>query len=314
MVLLNLFLLKLINSSPYLQTFLPHSILSKLPPLAREIPKITPFLIGGTLILILGLIDDIRTLSAKVKLICQIFISTIMFFSGVRITLFTNNPIASGLLTVFWMVAIINSFNLLDNMDGLACGVALIVSFLFFGIAVTQNQIFTSCLLIIFAGALAGFLRFNFYPSKIFMGDAGSMWIGFMLATLTIITTYYSEGKPTLFPVFMPLLILGVPIFDTLSVIIIRLIKKRPLFVGDQNHFSHRLVQLGMSQPQAVIFIYLVTFCVGINATLLSTVGAFGVTVILLQAIVIFVIILILEIVGRKTIIMHQNQKKAGKE
>ena len=201
-----------------------------------------------------------------------------------------------------WMVLIMNSFNLLDNMDGLACGVALIATFIFFGITSFQHQLFTSSMLVVFAGCLAGFLIFNWYPASIFMGDAGSMWIGFMLATLTLMSTFYSEGKPTLFPVIMPLLILGVPIFDTVSVMIIRLIRKKPLFVGDKNHFSHRLVHLGMTQARAVAFIYLVTFCIGINATLLSTVEKPGAVVILLQAVVIFVIIALLEYTGRKSI------------
>jgi UDP-GlcNAc:undecaprenyl-phosphate GlcNAc-1-phosphate transferase len=187
-------------------------------------------------------------------------------------------------------------------MDGLACGVALIATFIFLGITDFQNQIFTSYVLIIFAGVLAGFLIFNWYPSSIFMGDTGSLWIGFMLAVLTIMSTFYSEGRPTLLPVIMPLLILGVPIFDTVSVILIRIYRKKPLFVGDKNHFSHRLVYLGMTQPQAVAFIYLVTFCVGINSTLLFTVGKTGAAVILLQAVVIFIIIALLEYTGRRAI------------
>ncbi|MDD5454585.1 MAG: undecaprenyl/decaprenyl-phosphate alpha-N-acetylglucosaminyl 1-phosphate transferase, partial [Candidatus Ratteibacteria bacterium] len=103
----------------------------------------------------------------------------------------------------------------------------------------------------------------------------------------------------------------GVPIFDTISVFLIRLSRKKPLFVGDKNHFSHRLVQLGMTQPQAVAFVYLVTFCVGINATLLSTVGRLGSAVILLQAVVIFIIIALLEYTGRKSI-DKSNPRREG--
>lgn len=314
-ILLNLLLLKVFWNSPNLISLMPGSLLGKIPPLQREISKILPIVLGGTLIMLIGLIDDIKgkrrfapkenfsiTAVASVKLLSSALVALLMVFWGVRITLFMPNPFWGGVLTVVWMVLIMNSFNLLDNMDGLACGVALIATFIFFGITSFQHQLFTSSMLVIFAGTLAGFLIFNRHPSSIFMGDTGSMWIGFMLATLTVLSTFYSEGKPTLFPVIMPLLILGVPIFDTVSVMMIRLIRKKPLFVGDRNHFSHRLVQLGMTQTRAVAFIYLVTFCIGINATLLSIVGKRGAAVILLQAVVIFTIIALLEYTGRKSI------------
>ncbi len=303
-ILLNLIFLKIFWNSSHLIQLIPSSILGKIPPLQREIHKILPIVFGGTLIMLVGLIDDIKgkRMQASVKIISSILVALFMVFLGVRITLFTPNPFWGGVLTVIWMVLIMNSFNLLDNMDGLAGGVALVATFIFAGITSFHCQLFTSSMLIIFAGCIAGFLIFNWHPASIFMGDAGSMWIGFMLATLTILSTFYSEGQKTLFPVVMPILILGVPIFDTVSVMLIRLVRKKPLFVGDKNHFSHRLVQLGMTQRRAVAFIYLVTFCIGINATLLSTVGRLGAMVILLQAVVIFIIIALLEYTGRKSV------------
>ncbi len=301
-VFLGLIALKFIQNSPDLILLLPQSIIGKIPSMQKEIFKILPIVLGGTLVLIIGLIDDINGMNPYVKLFSAAIVGIIMVFWGVRITLFMPNLFLGGLLTVLWFVLLTNSFNLMDNMDGLACGVALVAALIFLGIASFQHQLFTSYILIIFAGALAGFLIFNWYPSSIFMGDAGSMWIGFILATLTIMSTFYSEGNQTLLPVIMPLLILGVPIFDTISVFSIRLANKKPLFVGDKNHFSHRLVHLGMTQPQAVAFIYLITFCIGINATLLLAVGRLGATVILLQAIVIFIIIALLEYTGRKSI------------
>lgn len=303
-IIINLLILKIFWSFPNLMSLVPECIIGKIPPLEREISKIMPIVLGGILIMFVGLIDDVKgkRMVASIKIISSIFIALLMVFWGVRITLFMPHPFWGMLLTIIWFVLIMNSFNLLDNMDGLACGVALVATLIFAGITSFQSQLFTSSMLIVFAGCLAGFLIFNWYPASIFMGDAGSMWIGFMLATLTIMSTFYSEGKRTLFPVIMPLLILGVPLFDTISVMIIRMMRKKPLFIGDKNHFSHRLVQLGMTHPRAVAFIYLVTFCVGINATLLSTVGKLGAMVILLQAIVIFVIIALLEYTGRKSI------------
>ncbi len=301
-IMLGVVALKLLENSPNLISLMPQSIIGKIPPFQREISKILPIALGGTLVVLIGLFDDIKGMNAYVKLFSTVVVGIIMGFLGVRITLFMPSPFFGGALTVLWFVLLINAFNLIDNMDGLACGVALVATSIFVGITYFQHQLFTSSMLVVFAGILAGFLIFNWYPSSIFMGDAGSMWLGFMLATLTIMSTFYSEGKPTLLPVVMPLLILGVPIFDTVSVMIIRLFRKKPLFVGDKNHFSHRLVQLGMTHPQAVAFIYLVTFCIGINATLLFAVGRLGATVILLQAIVIFIIIALLEYTGRKSI------------
>ena len=301
-IFLNLILLRIFWNCPNFILLIPQSVLDKIPPFQREISKILPIVCGGTLIILIGLIDDIKGMPASIKILSSALVALLMVFLGIRITLFIPYPFWGGLLTILWIVLITNSFNLLDNMDGLACGVALIATFIFWGITSFQYQLFPSSILLVFAGALAGFLIFNWYPSSIFMGDTGSMWIGFMLATLTILSTFYSEGKRTLFPVIMPLLILGVPIFDTISVMIIRLIRKKSLFIGDKNHFSHRLVQLGMTQPRAVAFIYLVTFCIGINATLLSSVGKLGAMVIFLQAVVIFVIIAFLEYTGRKSI------------
>lgn len=301
-IMVGIVILRFFWNSPGLKLLMPQSIIGIIPPLQRVVFKILPIVLGGTLVMIIGLIDDIKGMNAYVKLFSTFVVGILMVSLGVRITLFMPNTFFGGLLTVLWFVLLMNAFNLMDNMDGLACGVALVATLIFVGITSLQNQLFTSSILVIFAGVLAGFLIFNWYPSSMFMGDAGSMWLGFMLATLTVMSTFYSKGNPTLLPVVMPLLILGVPIFDTVSVVLIRLSRKKPLFVGDKNHFSHRLVQLGMTQPQAVAFIYLVTFCIGINATLLFTVGKLGATVILLQAVVIFIIIALLEHIGRKSI------------
>lgn len=301
-VFFNLFLLKVVLNSPGVLSFIPQIAVDRLPSFQKELSQIKPLAIGSTLIVFVGLVDDIKGMNPGIKILCSALIAVIMVLLGVKISFFIPHHFWSGVLTVIWFVLIMNSFNLLDNMDGLACGVALIAAFIFGGITALQSQLFTSSMLIIFVGVLAGFLIFNWYPSSIFMGDTGSMWLGFMMANLTVVATFYSEGNPTLFSVIMPLLILGVPIFDTISVMFIRLVRKKSFFIGDKNHFSHRLVQLGMTQPQAVAFIYLITFCIGINATLLSTVGKLGAMVILLQAVVIFVIIALLEYTGRKSV------------
>jgi len=284
---------------PIIQKNFP-SLAPYLPPPLREVQRILPLFSSGFLMLVVGLTDDFKPLKPYQKLAGQILAAFLLALSGIRLTLFIPHPFWSYLITILWVVGVTNSFNLLDNMDGLAGGVALIASLIFLYISLLTSQIFTAAILSTFCGILAGFLIYNFPPSKIFLGDAGSLWVGFTLASLTILTTFYREGLPTFLPVIMPLLILGVPFFDTLSVIIIRWKRREPLLKADRNHFSHRLVSLGMTERQAVLFIYLITFGVGINATLLTQVNLPGALVIFIQSVVIFNIIAILEFLGRK--------------
>jgi UDP-GlcNAc:undecaprenyl-phosphate GlcNAc-1-phosphate transferase len=303
-IIVNILILLIIKSNPGFLNLLPSvlgSILTRnLPRLFNVLPQLIGILLGGIVILLLGLIDDIRGLRPETKILGQVMVILPLITLGVRITLFIPNFYISGLITILWMVAIINAFNLLDNMDGLTTGVGLIACFMFFIVTSQQHQTFTSIVLIALAGALLGFLRYNFNPAKIFLGDAGSMFIGYMLAVLTITASYYREGLPTHLPVVMPILILAVPIFDTLSVISIRIKRKEPIFGADKNHFSHRLVALGFSQRGAVLLIYLISFCLGITATLLTQVNISGAIVIFIQAALILCIVALLESVARR--------------
>jgi UDP-GlcNAc:undecaprenyl-phosphate GlcNAc-1-phosphate transferase len=303
-IIVNILILLIIKSNPGFLNLLPSvlgSILTRnLPRLFNVLPQLIGILLGGIVILLLGLIDDIRGLRPETKILGQVMVILPLITLGVRITLFIPNFYISGLITILWMVAIINAFNLLDNMDGLTTGVGLIACFMFFIVTSQQHQTFTSIALIALAGALLGFLRYNFNPAKIFLGDAGSMFIGYMLAVLTITASYYREGLPTHLPVVMPILILAVPIFDTLSVISIRIKRKEPIFGADKNHFSHRLVALGFSQRGAVLLIYLISFCLGITATLLTQVNISGAIVIFIQAALILCIVALLESVARR--------------
>ncbi len=275
-------------------------IYAYLPPLSREVSRITPLFLSGILMLLVGLRDDIRPLTPLTKLGGELLPAFLLAFIGWRVTFFLPHPALSYLLTILWIIWVTNTFNLLDNMDGLAAGVAFIASLIFLYITLYTRQWFVSALLSTFAGVLLGFLIFNFPPAKVFLGDAGSLWIGFTLSAFTILTTYYTQELPTSLPVIMPLLILGVPFFDTLSVIFIRLREKRPIFQADKSHFSHRLLQLGFTEKQAVLLIYLLTLGIGINATLLIQVSWGGALVILISTMVIFTIIWILEFMGRR--------------
>lgn len=252
-------------------------------------------LAGGWLCFVIGLIDDKIGISPRTKLVVQIIASLMLIFAGFKFDVLSSIPLFGPIITIFWIVFIANAFNLLDNMDGLSAGVAAIC-LLFFVICNYQlGQFFLVSFMLVLLGAILGFLPYNMNPSKIFMGDAGSLFIGYTIAALTVLSTFYDSSSPTPLAITKPLVILAVPAFDTLSVIAIRLKRGLPIFQGDKNHFSHRLVAIGMPQKNAVLFIYLVTFCTGLGATLLQTLDVGGGVVILAQVIIIFSIIVLLE-------------------
>jgi UDP-GlcNAc:undecaprenyl-phosphate/decaprenyl-phosphate GlcNAc-1-phosphate transferase len=256
--------------------------------------EFTGLLLGSFVVFLTGMIDDVRGLNAWMKLGGQILAGLILVLYGIRISLFIPNVYVSSIITILWVVVITNSFNLLDNMDGLSAGVAVISALMFFLVYGRQGSIDLSFLMVMLIGSLIGFLRYNFNPAKIFMGDTGSLFIGFMIGGTAAIGSYVKGSLLTHLPVITPLLILGVPVFDTLSVIYIRIKQHRSIFSADKNHFSHRLVVLGMTQKQAVLFIYLVSFCVGVSSILLPRITRGDAVIILIQSFAIFAIIVLL--------------------
>lgn len=275
--------------------------------LARHIPglisrsRLLGSLVGAAVVLhIIGLFDDLRPLGPRIKLLGQFFAAGLLAVVGeIRFDFFIQSDIIATLLSVLWMVIIINAFNFLDNMDGLSGGVAVISAGMILGAALASDQVFVGAQLAIFIGVLCGFLVFNFAPAKIYMGDAGSLLVGLHLAVATIRTTYYQQTSPadggSWYNTLMPLIVLAVPLYDFASVVIIRLLQGRSPFVGDNQHFSHRLVARGMTRPQAVLTIYLATACCGLGATVLHQVSSLGVILIFLQTLMILAIIAILE-------------------
>jgi UDP-GlcNAc:undecaprenyl-phosphate GlcNAc-1-phosphate transferase len=200
------------------------------------------------------------------------------------------------LFSAFWIVLIVNAFNFLDNMDGLSAGIAAIAGSILFTAAAVSGQIFVGGLAIVFVGALLGFLVFNFPPAKIFMGDAGSMVVGFFVAMLTLRTTYYHEAlSGRWYPVLMPLVVMAVPLYDFLSVTILRISQGRSPFVGDTQHFSHRLRKRGLSDTQTVLTLYLATLCTGLGAIFLYQVNLAGAILIFVQTVMVLSIIAVLE-------------------
>ncbi|MBN1256318.1 MAG: undecaprenyl/decaprenyl-phosphate alpha-N-acetylglucosaminyl 1-phosphate transferase [Planctomycetes bacterium] len=254
-------------------------------------------LTGGVLMFVLGLLDDRGGMHPYLKLCTQIAAAVLLFASGIRITLFIDYWLINLLLTVAWMVGITNAMNLLDNMDGLSAGVGIIAATFFFIIAVQAGQVLVAATLAVLIGSLLGFLCYNFSPASIFMGDAGSLFLGYLLGALSMAGTYYGtgSGSRSILAVVMPLVVLAIPIFDTISVMVIRWRAGKPLMVGDQNHFSHRLVRLGMSRRGAVLTIYLLCATLGLSATVLVRLDEIGAMLVLLHTAGILGVIALLE-------------------
>ena len=251
-------------------------------------------LAGAALMFVLGLIDDRRPIRPYAKLAAQIAGGLLLYAVGIRVTLFASFWGESLLLTVLWVVAITNAVNLLDNMDGLAGGVGAICSIIFTLIAIQSGQILLAGMFAALAGSLLGFLWYNFNPARLFMGDAGALFTGYMLGALSMAGTYY-EGKGPILAVAMPVVVLSIPIFDTLSVMLIRWRNGKPLMVGDTNHFSHRLVRLGMTRREAVLTIYALTAALGLSALTFYRLSEAGCAILLLHTAGILAVVGLLE-------------------
>jgi UDP-GlcNAc:undecaprenyl-phosphate GlcNAc-1-phosphate transferase len=260
---------------------------------------------AATAMFVLGLMDDLRGLDWRLRIVIQTLIALFVVLQGWRLTLFIENPWVTGALSVVWIVGIVNSINLIDNMDGLAAGVTSIAGLILVAVMLLapnpqshQPQLFVAGFLIVLIGAIGGFWIHNRPPATIFLGDCGSYFIGFCLAMATLMATFAGGDLPQ-HAVFAPLCVLAVPIYDTVSVITIRLYQGRSPFEGDKNHFSHRLVQLGMTSRQAVGTIYLLTAACGLGALLLHQVNTWGAVVILLMVFTVLCVIAMLEGVAR---------------
>jgi len=258
-------------------------------------------LIGAIIIVGLGIIDDSRGLSAKVKFCVQILVALfVVFVGGVRIEVFTNPNLFSDLtvlqlsdwisipFTVIWIVAITNAVNLIDGLDGLAAGISSIaaVSLVFVAILVGEEKI--ALIALIIAGACFGFLPFNFNPATIFLGDTGSTFLGYMLAVLSVQGGFKSYAVISF---AVPFLILGLPIFDTAFAILRRLFTGKGIMTPDRGHIHHKLVDMGFSQKQTVFILYAISGVLGLTAGVLAESGA-------MRALVLLIGVLIVALVG----------------
>ncbi|MBR4020186.1 MAG: undecaprenyl/decaprenyl-phosphate alpha-N-acetylglucosaminyl 1-phosphate transferase [Firmicutes bacterium] len=242
--------------------------------------KILPVIIGGTLIYLLGVADDLMNLPAKFKFLAQTGVAVLMYSMGLRITLITNffgegalhfGDIACFVVTVLWIVGITNTINLIDGLDGLAAGLAAIASLSIAYVAYIHGDkygMLVVCLaMMCLAGSCAGFLPFNFHPAKTFMGDGGSLFLGFMIAVLSVVGPL---KKTTVLAVVVPVIVLGIPIFDTAFAILRRLASGRPIMEADKGHLHHRLMDSGYGQKRAVLMLYGISGIMGMAAVLVS--------------------------------------------
>ena len=234
-------------------------------------------IIGGTIIVISGIIDDIKGLSPRMKLLFQIIAAIVLIFGDVKIDALTNPFTQSSNLiplngfsipiTIFWVVGITNTLNLIDGLDGLASGVAMIASLSFLFVANKFNYIQVMIMSSIVAGACLGFLPYNFNPAKIFMGDTGALFLGFILAALSIEGVMKSVAT---IAVVVPIIILGVPIFDTTFAIFRRLLNGKSIAEADKGHLHHRLLKMGFSQKKTVLILYSISAIFGLCAILIA--------------------------------------------
>ena len=251
-------------------------------------------LLGGTVIAIVGILDDMFQLAAKVKLVGQIVAALVPVCFGVRIE-WLNNPwggyfylnYLSIPFTVFWIVSFTNVVNLIDGLDGLAAGVSAIASVTVIMVALQQGLYPVAVLTAALAGGIIGFIRYNFNPATIFMGDTGSLFLGYMLAAISIFGAVKSAATIAL---LVPAIALGLPIMDTAFAIVRRYRNGRPIFSPDKGHIHHRLLAMGFSQRQAVIFMYLISAGLCLTAVLLTEMeGIYAIALLVFLLAVIFI-------------------------
>jgi UDP-GlcNAc:undecaprenyl-phosphate GlcNAc-1-phosphate transferase len=261
--------------------------------------EIRGILLGSLVIVVLGIVDDVKPLKAKLKLVIQIFAAFIVVLHDVKIDVLTNPNIFSSNeqiilqhwylyapITILWIVGVTNAINLIDGLDGLAAGISSIasISILFISLLVSEPSI--AMITAALAGACLGFLPYNFNPAKIFMGDTGATFLGFILATVSIQGLFKGYAVISF---AAPLLILGLPIFDTGYAILRRLVSGKSIMEADRGHLHHRLIDMGFSQKQTVMILYTMSGILGLSAVVLTGSGALR-AMILILSVLIFVI------------------------
>lgn len=270
--------------------------------------EIWGILLGGTIIFLLGFFDDWKGLSARTRLFWQTAAALIVTFFGLQLSFPLQLPFGltlSVILSVVWLVGITNAFNFMDGIDGLASVMGAVCALLFLGIGWNSSQFPLSFISAALAGACLGFLRMNWRPARIFLGDSGSTFIGFILGCLALYGSWATDNPAVAFST--PLLVLGIPVFDIIYTTVSRVrngsvssVRQWLEYTG-KDHFHHRLMKLGLGVEQTVGFIVLLNVCLGLGAwTIRHTASTFGTWLLLTQSVLIFLIVVALMLLGRE--------------
>jgi len=240
--------------------------------------EVLGLLLAATIVILLGIIDDLKPLGPKVKLMGQIIAVFVLIKCGIYIQIALLPDWLGMLLSFFWMLAVINAFNIIDIMDGLSAGVGMVAALVLFVIGLMNAHAMMAVMSLALAGALLGFLRYNFNPAKIYLGDSGSMFIGMMLGALAMIGAYTDNNQAGY---LAPLAILGVPLYDTILVMYLRWRKGMPVIQGSPDHFALRLRKSGLSTRQTVVTTYAAACLLGTAALGIKTVPTAALSVLL---------------------------------
>ncbi len=266
-----------------------------------------PIVIGSVIIILTGVLDDVKEISPKLKLAGQIAAAAVVVILGNIQINFINLPFGGKIefgifsipITMLWIVGITNAINLIDGLDGLAAGVSTIALFTIAGMSYLTGQIVVSVFALIIAVSTSGFLLYNFHPAKIFMGDTGALFLGYIISVLALL----GYKNVTFISLIIPVIILGVPISDTFFAIVRRLVNRQPLSAPDKSHLHHCLLRSGFSHRQTVLLIYAMSCVLGLAAFIFSLATVWG------SMIVIVTLLITIEVIVEKIGLVRSDYK-----
>ncbi|WP_042462505.1 glycosyltransferase family 4 protein [Neobacillus dielmonensis] len=266
-----------------------------------------PIVLGSILIILTGILDDIKEISPKLKLAGQVAAAAVVVIYGGLKVEFINLPFGGTIdfgylsipLTMIWIIGITNAINLIDGLDGLAAGVSSIALFSIAGMSIVMGNGYVTVMALIVAVSTVGFLFYNFHPAKIFMGDTGALYLGYMIAVLSLL----GYKNVTFISLVIPIIILGVPISDTFFAIIRRVVNKQPISAPDKSHLHHCLLRAGFTHRQTVLLIYAMAAVFGLSAFIFSQSTVWG------SLIVIFVLLIMIELIVEKIGLVREDYK-----
>ncbi|KEZ52160.1 glycosyltransferase family 4 protein [Metabacillus indicus] len=279
-----------------------------------------PVMVGGAVILVVGLLDDKYDLSPKWKFAGQAVAASIVVFSGIKIDFFIipflgeriELGIFSYIIAILWIVAITNAINFMDGLDGLAAGISVISLLSILMLSINNGNMFVMSFTLVLIGSTLGFLPFNFYPSKIFLGDTGALFLGYCISVISILGLYKSV---TMFSLGLPIIALAVPIFDTLFAILRRFLNKQKISSPDKSHIHHRLLAMGFSHRNTVLIIYAIGIVFGLSAVFFTRATLWLSFIVLVVLMVIFIILAeLIGLIGQHKPILKAIDKLTGRK